>query len=1151
MKKKLMSFVAVAASVLLSGGMAVNAQSGQPHSVKASVSFQDVTLSWQNPTDSILLKYHDDSSYDGTDGIKTNPEGMSKIYIANKYTAEDLKNYVGQTIDSISYFEYRNVYKANVIIYEDGEEVVNQAADLSGFEKNSWRSVKLSDPYVVPAGKELLFAICFEHGYNLDFVGSCDRSPVKGKGNLYSYDGKKWKANGPGDYMITLHFNNQATVEPDGYNVYCDGVKANEALITDVTEYTLTGLADGEHTFYVTAVYGADEKKSVELQATSSSIYGMIPPVGSISATVGEMSDTIAWTAPLACASEMTWSNKEFGLRIGGTASSNTKVWIKHEFTAEDLIAYPNHQITAVNSYLYNDGSITGVTVFIIKNGVIDYSEEVSADALAAIKMDSWNKFPLATPYKLENGNTYAYGLFYYHTPKMKPIAIDSSKAVDGKGNMFSTSSPSSKGFNQTKPSWKTLSSGNIPGNFMLTADVASLSDAVATPFEITGYDVYRDGEKIASDITELSYIDNLDDIGTYTYSVVAKSADGKVSSSKSVDATIALPAAYVAPVILDATQDGKNINISWSSSAYEMKHYGTASYMAGFAEEMPLLYGAKFSKEELAEYAGYKFHTIKFGIGEELENFALEIRTSDNEVLFTKSFVKGDVEPGYLYNINVDGGILIPADKDIYLAYNTTLPASVNAILLDAGPLAENGAMVSLTGGANWMKLGTIASELNDYNIVISALAVENSSAQTEKQKAVSIESSAFGGRAVEKLIVTPNINATPADDEYGVESSVRMAAPAKVAGKPTATAFRVYKNNSLVSEGASTEYSETFDSYGVNEYYVTAVYEKGWESAPTRTLSFSNTIRQSSQAPYDLQGVVDGANLNLTWKSVDQAPQLSYQTGDSNLALGMTGGTTREGYSAIKFPADQLADKLGQEISHISFMLNEVEGISFASVFVMYGDNIFFEQELDGVVSGWNTVRLNTPIAIEAGQDISVGYHIIYPTGLKPLMVDGGPAVAGYGDLISSSASAGFWYSLSTKYKQDYNYRMYATLKTPDVALNAPKRVAEESAVKYTVYCNGVAVATDLVDTSYSVVDALTGEYTVTATAAGADESAESNAVNYSGNSAVEDLNVDNAATVDGPVYGIDGRIVSPQLNGSNLPKGIYLHNGKKIVK
>ena len=158
-----------------------------------------------------------------------------------------------------------------------------------------------------------------------------------------------------------------------------------------------------------------------------------------------------------------------------------------------------------------------------------------------------------------------------------------------------------------------------------------------------------------------------------------------------------------------------------------------------------------------------------------------------------------------------------------------------------------------------------------------------------------------------------------------------------------------------------------------------------------------------------------------------------------------------------------------------------------------------------------------------------------------------DKGPAVPGYGDLISSSGSNGYWYSMKNKYKLDFNWVIEAVLKTPNTsARKAPMRTND--AVTYNVYCDGVAVATGLTTTSYVAEKGAYGDYTVTAVTAGV-ESAESNVVSYVVSVGIDSVEGDNAAE-NTSVYSIDGQLVNKSGKVNALKKGLYIVNGKKYV-
>ena len=100
------------------------------------------------------------------------------------------------------------------------------------------------------------------------------------------------------------------------------------------------------------------------------------------------------------------------------------------------------------------------------------------------------------------------------------------------------------------------------------------------------------------------------------------------------------------------------------------------------------------------------------------------------------------------------------------------------------------------------------------------------------------------------------------------------------------------------------------------------------------------------------------------------------------------------------------------------------------------------------------------------------------------------------------------------------------------------------------YTVYRDGTPVQTGITATEFVVENAAEGVYTVTATVGG-DESAESNSVTYGTPTGIDDVTTAEAdALKRGPVYTVDGRMVSRDGDLKKLPKGVYIMGGKKFV-
>ena len=1134
MKKILLLAKTVFASLLITASaITANASAGAPHSVKATANYNTVQLKWEAPSADIKLKWHNEYDYNAADGRTYNSEDITSFYVSNYFTAEDLKNFVGKQVKSISYMQYRAIYKVTALVYVNDKVVSTGIDDQSSYKSGEEKEIMLDVPVTIPEGASMRFAVKFECGSNMDMVASRDNGPtVIGKGDCISFDGENWISDNGGNFWVTARLVNDATETADGYNVYCDGVKINNELITD-TEYAATNQAKGIHNYYVSAVYGEEEVKSYTVPAT----VNVFPTPSILSAENNLFTNTLTWQAPLLTAGTLTWSNQELFNGIGGTSSSSPKIWIKNEFEASDLIAYTGSQLSAINAFFYEEASseVSSCVLFISENDKIVYSEELSADALSAIVLGKWNKMTLATPYEIKAGNKVAYGIYVTHTKKKHPIAYDTCPIGNiGKGNMYSTSSPKST-FNNSAPSWKPLSDAGITGNWMLSADVTG-----SIQMQLGSYDIYRNSEKIASGITENSYVDEVNAPGFYEYGIVAVGQDGATSDASSAIINVALPDSYRAPYIENATFDEKTkeFAVAWSMDA-EIKHNGSPAYLVGFEEDMSIMAGTKFTAAELAKYKGYSISRLNGLLYAETGDIKIGVYSTNGTALAETTIASGEYTPGYTFFAELPSAVAITGEEDLYIAYTINMKGGTSPLVIDEGPLVENGALISLTNGINWMKLSTIYSAANDQNIVIGALATPPTATP----------SSNFSSKSY-KLINLPTKE---------IESASVSTPKSATTTNPQVDKFNIYCNNKLVATTAEYSYAETLTKFGPYVYEVAAVYSNGWESPRSEQLSFSNTVEQKNPAPFDLKGTVNNNDLVLSWSSTDKATVLSYETGDTDNAFQLSG--SGDGfYAAIKYSVEDLADKVGMKISHIRFKLATNNVYSLNAV-VMYGDNIVYSQPVntDNLVVGYNTVRLDNPVEIPAGWEVGVGYLINGPTGVAMMVMDGGPAVEMYSDVYSTSGSS--WYSMKKKQKQDYNWRISATLMTSDKDV-AKTKAAGLIANTYNVYRDGEKIASDITDTEYTVANAASGRYYITAVS-GISESAESNAIVYnSGTDGVENLDSDsnnityNATTKtihcgavgDINVYTTSGALVMSatavsELNISELTNGVYI--------
>lgn len=1076
----------------------VAARQGAPHSVSAEANYSAVTVGWKASDAKKELKLHNDNDYDGDSGVQTSSQHPCVIYVASEFSPSDLTLLEGEKIVSLNYFEYRPTLRVTAMIWEDGVLVREVDANLAvpAFEKNQWRTVTFAEPYQIVKGKTVRIGFRIEHGTNIDFVAIMDRSHDS-RGDLRSYDGKNWVHNGRGTYLVTANLLNETDEAPDGYNVYADGKKANDALLSG-SSLMLPAQTDGVHLYKVEAVYGTQSYFTPEVPVTVKSAGMYFPSVGAATAVTDAMKGTLHWKAPLLKGegNTLSWSDSKYNSAIGGTASSNTKVWIKNEFEPADLLAFAGSRITAINAH-FHEKEAKSMIVFVMKDGVIAHYDSVPETKIAEISADAWVKIPLSTPVEIEPGHSYSYGYYLIHTPKTHPVSTDKTEAMGSKANSFSTSSSNSKDFATSKPSWKTLASGGLPGGWMLTADVEG---TVASYGSVASYNVWRDGEKVASALKTTEWEDEVPAPGVYTYGIEAVGSDGKSSDLYTVKATYKLPDSYRAPLIGSSKLDKETQTVSfdWGMDV-ELKHYGSATYKVGFDEDMVLSYGSRFTATELADYEGYTIRKLNFILGEDIPaGFKLEIINGEGKTVASQEIAPNTVQPLAMYSLELDAPVTITGKEDLILAYTATLPGKTSPIVLDAGPLVTGGAVVKLPG-MSWINLGTINATYNNYNIVIGAVVSENES-ESAPQRILSRNSDELA-----HAFELPSINAVGAADGFGIGSLKAPSEPQKRALKPTT--YNVYRNGELALSTSDRSFSEKLPSYDTWTYTVTAVYPNGWESAESDPLIIENPVNQAGPAPYDLRGDFN----SLTWKAPETAPVLTYAKNGKSFGVGMTGSGTRETFAVHKYPVDSLKNAVGQRISHIRFALLSTE-LNSASIVILKNFNIVYEQpvavsDLVTVTDGYNEIRLNQPYEIDGKGELMIGYHITYANGIKPMIFDEGPADDGLGNLLSASASQTSWKTLKSLNKDlDGNWRIYAVLETPDIHTVMKMRRSSDART-YNIYRDGTLFKSGLTSESYSQETSLSGgRYTVTAVT-GDVESAPSNEY-YLDNSGIESI-------------------------------------------
>jgi len=302
---------------------------------------------------------------------------------------------------------------------------------------------------------------------------------------------------------------------------------------------------------------------------------------------------------------------------------------------------------------------------------------------------------------------------------------------------------------------------------------------------------------------------------------------------------------------------------------------------------------------------------------------------------------------------------------------------------------------------------------------------------------------------------------------------------------GGPTPTLFNVYyQDGTLVAGGVE---GNTYTDMGLIAgdeycYYVTQILEGGIESGPSNVecgipepgdpiitydpdhFDVQLYVDETTQDILNIGNIGDGPLLwdievlyppadlvsNIEYPEVDKSlvsavstePSvgnmsnsdddviLQYDDGINTDAIGLTSGG--DFMVSTYWPAATMAQYAGTSISEVEVYISSVGSIDFTLTIWGAGSAaapgaIIYEQTFNPTVESWYTIILDTPVLMD-GDDIWIGYTVVGTlAGDHPAGCDAGPAVAGYGDMISLNGVT--WAPLSG-YGLDYNWNIHTLL-------------------------------------------------------------------------------------------------------------------------
>ncbi len=265
-----------------------------PENLTAEVSGSTVTLNWDAPGsgggggEEGWLQYCGEND----DAIGTN--AAADFDVAAKWDAMGETNsiypYVGMNITKIQFVPHEANCEYSVRVWKGSANTLMVDQVVTSPVMDQWNEVVLTTPYTIPAGQSIMAG--FRCNTQAGYPAGIDAGPtVDGYGNwlnLGGWDTLMNAASLEGNWNIKVYVadaagreyvlgelpqnptfaegslskvdvqNNVRDTRTTGYRVYRDGIMIDE-LASTVLTYTDNNVEGGVHTYYVTAMYDANE----------------------------------------------------------------------------------------------------------------------------------------------------------------------------------------------------------------------------------------------------------------------------------------------------------------------------------------------------------------------------------------------------------------------------------------------------------------------------------------------------------------------------------------------------------------------------------------------------------------------------------------------------------------------------------------------------------------------------------------------------------------------------------------------------------------------------------------------------------------------------------------------------------------------------
>ena len=496
-----------------------------------------------------------------------------------------------------------------------------------------------------------------------------------------------------------------------GYNVYRDGVKVNDAPLTD-TSFADNNLESRQYTYTVTALYGDVESDKSEQVSVTIAPQAISSPVALYARQRGYSSAVAQWMRPDSNFPTKTYYDANtdnlqgFGVNVEGLDYENAI-----RFTKAEMSAYKNLKIRSVGFCPMSEQASWKINLYTYSQDgtlVKFYTQNVSQK----LNYGQKNTVVLDTPQNVPDGELVVAVEVSVSNASQNITGMCYGKSVDTYSDLLRLT---------YEPDFYSLNSMSLAGGYLYPAswniDVnLAPESADASIDDVDHYNVFVDGKQTAT-VEETSCLIPSVSEGSHTLAVSAVYANGKESPQRQTALDIAANASVLPAVEnVGVTVEGSSaIKATWlqptDKDASTITYSGRVPSGKGVVGPESNNYGlmacALYTPSMLKGYDGYRVKAVKF--------------YPMGDAMFTVYIYKDNVQ---LCEIPVDDYTIakwnvVPLDQEITISdksnyrlvidcYDVT--PNANAIAVDTNsPVTYYSDLYSIDG-ESWESISTAA---------------------------------------------------------------------------------------------------------------------------------------------------------------------------------------------------------------------------------------------------------------------------------------------------------------------------------------------------------------------------------------------------------------------------------------------------------